>query len=292
MQKTISIIIPGYNEGKIIVGTIKRVEKTLNAMDKSYEILIVDDGSTDSTTQILEKLVKSKEHPNLKFVSYKDGPSRRENLAKSFRFLRGYYIILLDMDLALDLKHLKDMLYWLEDGYEIVIPNRYNKKSHIKRYIGRYIISKLYNTFIRILFRTGFKDNICGFKAFKKNVILKLIKETGIDKTISVTGILTSGSSTYASYTVTTGKTLYITTVALIGGTETYALGGLTATCWVELFNQSLGATIFQLGGAGGAGLSLSRPAKFTSGQVLRLYIYNRAATSMDVAAWALGYEI
>ena len=182
-KKFISVIIPGYNEGKIITNTIISVEKTLVSIGKPFEIFIVDDSSTDETLKILKNLIKSKQHPYLRFISYEDGPSRRENLAKSFKFLRGKYIILLDMDLSMNLKHIKDMIYWLEHGYGMVIPNRYHRKSHIKRNIKRYIISKIYNTFIRALFRTGFKDNICGFKAFKENVIKQLVNETGIDKT-------------------------------------------------------------------------------------------------------------
>ncbi|MBS3105483.1 glycosyltransferase [Candidatus Woesearchaeota archaeon] len=178
----LSVIIPGYNEEKIIVNTINSVEKIIRSFKKSFEILIVDDGSNDTTSKILQRLVKSKKHPNLRFVSYKDGPSRRENLAKSFKLLNGRYVILLDMDLSMDLKHLSKMIFWLEHGYGMVIPNRYHKKSNIKRDPGRYIISKMYNAFIRMLFRTGFKDNICGFKAFKREVILQIIREAGIDE--------------------------------------------------------------------------------------------------------------
>jgi len=185
MSKTkLSIIIPGYNEEKIIVNTITSVEKTLFSLKRPFETLIVDDGSKDATPRILQKLVKSKKYQNLRFVSYKDGPSRRENLAKSFKLLKGEYVILLDMDLSMDLRHLKEMVYWLENGYDMVIPNRYHKKSRIKRDPRRYIISKMYNAFIRMLFRTGFKDNICGFKAFKRDIILKLVEDSGIDKTI------------------------------------------------------------------------------------------------------------
>lgn len=179
----LSVIIPGYNEEKVIVNTITSVEKTLFSLKKSFEILIVDDGSKDATPNLLQELVKSKKHPNLRFVSYKDGPSRRENLAKSFKLLKGEYVILLDMDLSMDLKHLKEMIYWLEHGYGMVIPNRYNKKSRIKRDPKRYVISKIYNAFIRMLFGTGFKDNICGFKAFKRNIVLQLVKDAGIDRT-------------------------------------------------------------------------------------------------------------
>ena len=178
----ISIIIPGYNEELVVENTINSVEKVLGAMQSPYEILIVDDGSTDRTTKIIKRLLKSKKHPNLRLVSYKDGPSRRENLAKSFRLLKGSHIILLDMDLSMDLKHLKEMLHWLQHGYDIVIPNRYHSKSDLKRNPKRYMISKAYNSFIRLLFRTGLKDNICGFKAFQKKAIDTLLKDAGIDK--------------------------------------------------------------------------------------------------------------
>ncbi|MBI2144039.1 glycosyltransferase family 2 protein [Candidatus Woesearchaeota archaeon] len=179
----VSVIIPGYNEEATVGSTIPAVEKALSSAKRRFEILVVDDGSTDKTAEILERLAKSKEHPKLRFISYKNGPSRRENLAKSFRLLNGEYVLLLDMDLSLDVRHLKDMLYWLDQGYELVIPNRYHTQSTIKRNLRRYAISKAYNALIRLLFRTGLKDNICGFKAFRHDTAMNLVNEAGTDPT-------------------------------------------------------------------------------------------------------------
>ncbi len=180
-KKLISVIIPGYNEEAVVASTISSVEAVMGQSGSPFEILIVDDGSKDSTRQILEKLVRSKNHPQLRYISYNDGPSRRENLAKSFRLLRGDYVLLLDMDLSLDVLHLKDMVRWLDEGYDLVIMNRYHPESRIRRNIRRYIISKVYNAVIRALFHTGFKDNICGFKAFSRVAITQLVEDAGID---------------------------------------------------------------------------------------------------------------
>lgn len=182
-KQLISIIIPAYNEEQVIFNSLIAIEKQLKSMKRPFDILVVNDGSSDKTLRIVKDLIKNKRYKNIRIISYKDGPSRRENLAKSFKFLKGNFILLLDMDVAMDLKHLKEMVYWLEHEFSIVIANRYHKKSIIKRYPKRYIISKLYNFVIRLLFRTGLRDNICGFKAFKKEVILGLINEAGIDKT-------------------------------------------------------------------------------------------------------------
>lgn len=182
-KKLISVIIPGYNEEDIIKDTICTVEKILASIGNPFEIFIVDDASADSTSEILKNFIKSKQHPYLRFISYKNGPSRRENLASSFKFLKGEYIVLLDMDLSMSPGHIKKMLHWLEQGYDIVCPSRYVKGSKIKRDHARYVISRLYNASIQMLFGTMLKDNVCGFKAFKREVILKLVKEAGIDKT-------------------------------------------------------------------------------------------------------------
>ncbi len=181
-KQLISVIIPGYNEEAVVESTILSVEGVLASIGCPFEILIVDDGSKDSTRQILEGLVRGKKHPQLRYISYTDGPSRRENLAKSFRLLKGDYVLLLDMDLSLDVSHLKDMVNWLDEGYDMVIMNRYHPESRIRRNIKRYIISKIYNAIIRTLFHTGFKDNICGFKAFRHIAITQLVEDAGIDK--------------------------------------------------------------------------------------------------------------
>ncbi len=181
-KQLISVIIPGYNEEAVVASTISSVEAVMGQIGSPFEILIVDDGSKDATRQILEQLVRSRKHPQLRYISYSDGPSRRENLAKSFTLLKGDYVLLLDMDLSLDVSHLRDMVRWLDDGFDMVIMNRYHPESRIRRNLKRYIISKIYNAIIRLLFRTGFKDNICGFKAFRRGAIIQLVEDAGIDE--------------------------------------------------------------------------------------------------------------
>lgn len=182
-KNLVSVIIPGYNEAGLVAGTVSAVEGRMASIGRDFELLIVDDGSKDGTAGILEGLVKSRKHPRLRYISYGDGPSRRENLAKSFKLLKGDYVLLLDMDLSLDIKHLEDMIYWLDQGYGMVIVDRYHKDSRIRRNLKRLLISKLYNAFINFLFHTGFKDNICGFKAFRRDVISRLVDEAGFDRT-------------------------------------------------------------------------------------------------------------
>ncbi|MBI2664049.1 glycosyltransferase [Candidatus Woesearchaeota archaeon] len=178
-MKGVSVIIPGYNEEHAVSNTVSVVHKIMSSLGRPFEIFVVDDGSADSTPEILKKLAKK--YKNLRYKSYSDGPSRRENLAKSFKLLKGEDILLLDMDLSLNPRHFAEMLYWLDGGFDMVIINRYHKNSNIKRHPKRFVISKVYNAFIRLLFHTGFKDNICGFKAFKRNVILNLVGQAGID---------------------------------------------------------------------------------------------------------------
>ena len=183
MQNKISLIIPGYNEEAIVKSSIFRLEEEMKSLGRPYNILVVDDGSTDNTSSILREIARDEKFSHLRVVTYSNGPSRRENLTKSFKFLDGDLIVLLDMDLAMPPKHIREMIYWLENGFDIVLANRYHKKSLLSRKINRFVISKSYNAIIRILFRTGIKDNICGFKAFKKEIISKLVSEAGVDKT-------------------------------------------------------------------------------------------------------------
>jgi glycosyltransferase involved in cell wall biosynthesis len=179
----VSIIVPAYNEENIIEKSLSKIHQELISLKKPFEILVVDDGSKDRTTQILKQFISKKRYPQLRIATYSDGPSRRENLAKSFHLLKGKYIVLLDMDLSMDIRYIRNMIYWLGKSYDMVIPNRYHPSSKLKRNPKRYIVSKIYNGVIRILFQTGFQDNICGFKAFKRPVAIKLVKEAGIDST-------------------------------------------------------------------------------------------------------------
>jgi len=139
----------------------------------------VDDNSSDRTVDIGKALVKK--YKEVKLVSYNKGPSRRENLAKSFKLAKGDIILFMDADIATDLKFFEKLIGGINRGADIVIGTRYHKKSNLKRTPQRYIISVIYNLFMRLYFGSKVKDHQCGFKAFKRPVILKIIKEMGYD---------------------------------------------------------------------------------------------------------------
>ncbi len=178
IKPELSVFIPVCNEEKSLEFNIKKIYEALKDTGKSFELIIVDDTSTDLTPAIAKKLAKNKD---IRYIRCEGGPSRRENLAQEFKKAKAELIIYMDSDLAVDLKHLLELIYYSKKA-DIATGSRYMKESKIKRKFYRLIISKLYNAFLRILFNSKAQDHQCGFKAIKKKVALDLIKEMGYDK--------------------------------------------------------------------------------------------------------------
>src|SRR3990167_7469625 len=94
-----SIFIPVYIEEKILEKNILKVKSKMSEFDDDFEIIIVDDGSTDSTSRIAKNL----SNKNVRYIRFDNGPSRRENLAVAMKNSRKSVVVFMDADLATDL---------------------------------------------------------------------------------------------------------------------------------------------------------------------------------------------
>ncbi|MCH8332237.1 MAG: glycosyltransferase [Bacteroidetes bacterium] len=175
----ISVFIPVFNEAHSLKQNLDKIDLALRSMGEPFELFIVDDGSTDETSVIAQGIVADKE--NYDYLKYENGPSRRENLAASFVKGKGDILMFMDEDLATDLGSLNELVDGIRQGYDIVTGSRYTKGSHTNRTFRRYLYSKVYNIFLGVLFGSPFTDHQCGFKAFKREVIVKLTDKLGYD---------------------------------------------------------------------------------------------------------------
>jgi len=161
----ISIVYPMYNEEDNIHRAVQMAERELGlAADGNYEIVIVDDASTDRTGQIAEELaaadprIKPVHHP----LNRKLGGSIRTGLASS----TGDIVIYMDGDIPCDLAHVHEALPKFEQA-DVVVGYRVN------RYEGalRWIYTRVYNLLVRLLLKVYVRDVNCAFKLFKRRVV-------------------------------------------------------------------------------------------------------------------------
>jgi len=178
----ISIFVPVFNEEKIIHRDIRIIDYTIKKLPVDYEIFIVNDGSQDKTEVIVKRIEQV--NRNVTLLNYETGPTRRENLAQSFKKAHGDIIVLIDVDLFVSLRFLPDLIDQVILGYDIVTGSRYITGSKIKRKPFRLFMSLMYNACIRFLFRTHIRDHMCGFKAFRKDAILRLVEEMGYNESL------------------------------------------------------------------------------------------------------------
>lgn len=173
-----SVFVPCYNEEKRLKRNILCIYTALRELKKPFELIIVDDGSTD-TTQIIGKQL-AKKYQEIHYQFYTNGPSRRENLGKAFRTAKGRIIAFMDLDLSADLSALTILFSSIEKGNSIAIGSRY-KDQKAERSLFRLLISGVYNLFMRAYFGSSLKDHQCGFKAFDRKILFVLLDEIGYD---------------------------------------------------------------------------------------------------------------
>ena len=182
----LSIVIPCYNEEKTLK---KLIEKVLQFKLNEKEILIIDDCSTDSSKQIIEKLAT--ENKEIKYYFLKQNHGKGAALRKGFKEANGDLILIQDADLEYDPKDYPTLLKPFEEtDADIVYGSRFLGGEYIRlHFFWHTLANKLLTLATNIMTNLNMSDMETGFKVFKKSVIQSIeIKENsfGIEPEITV----------------------------------------------------------------------------------------------------------
>jgi glycosyltransferase involved in cell wall biosynthesis len=168
----LSVIIPLYNEEDSLKELHQQLRTTLSRMNIRYELLFVDDGSTDRSFQVLRDLKRVDKH--VKIVRFRRNYGKAAALAVGFEKVNGNIVITMDADLQDDPAEIPALRRKLEEGYDLI--SGWKKVRHDP--ITKTLPSRFFNYVTRMLTGIKIHDFNCGLKAYRRDVV-KTVKVYG-----------------------------------------------------------------------------------------------------------------
>ena len=166
INQLISIIIPVFNESESIGYLLDEVVNVMHTNKITFEIVVVNDGSQDSTSNVLDELtIKIKE---LSVISLRKNYGQTAAMAAGFDNSNGEIVITLDGDLQNDPNDIPILISHINEGYDLICGWRYDRKDKL---INRRIPSKIANKLIANVTGLKLHDYGCSLKAFKKEIL-------------------------------------------------------------------------------------------------------------------------
>jgi len=162
----LSVILPVYNEEGNIQQLHDKIINALSKLDKSYEIIYIDDGSSDRSFDILSEIAKKDD--KVKVIQFRRNFGQTAAIAAGIEHSQGDILIPMDADLQNDPEDIPKLLEKIEEGYDVVSGWRKNRKD---RLITRKIPSILANKLISWVTGVHLHDYGCTLKAYKKDII-------------------------------------------------------------------------------------------------------------------------
>jgi glycosyltransferase involved in cell wall biosynthesis len=164
---TVSVVIPLYNEEENVEILNERLSDTMKGIDSDYEIVYVDDGSTDGTLQLLEELQKKDD--NIVVLSLRRNFGQTAAFAAGFDFARGDVVVTMDGDLQNDPTDIPRLLTLIKD-YDLVSGWRRKRQDSFSRTFP----SKMANWLISKVTGVRLHDYGCSLKAYRREVVKNL----------------------------------------------------------------------------------------------------------------------
>jgi glycosyltransferase involved in cell wall biosynthesis/Tfp pilus assembly protein PilF len=162
----LSVVIPMYNEEGNVDILYNKLTGVMKSLDRSYEIVFVDDGSTDRTFTVLTGIAKK--DPAVKVLSFRRNYGQTAAISAGFDYARGEVVVTMDGDLQNDPEDIPKMLDKLAEGYDLVSGWREKRQDHLWR---RKIPSIVANRLIAKITGVQLHDYGCTLKAYKRGVV-------------------------------------------------------------------------------------------------------------------------
>lgn len=164
----LSIVIPAYNEESRLPKTLEQVFRFLQTQPYSFEVLVVENGSTDRTLQVAQEFAAS--HAGF-FAMHEDGRGKGRAVRRGMLHASGAYRFMCDADLSMPIEEINRFLPPVQTDVDVVIGSReapgavrFNEPLY-RHWGGRFV-----NWMIRVLALPGLRDTQCGFKCFRAAV--------------------------------------------------------------------------------------------------------------------------
>lgn len=177
----LSVIIPAYNEEKRVLSTLSKICAYLFTKDFPYEIIVVDDGSTDNTLQMVKNFASSDNH--IVILINEQNSGKGYSVRKGMLSARGEYVFFTDADLSTPIEEIEKCLPYLINGYDVVIGSRSMPGSDIlvRQPWYREKMGKIFNFMVNMVLLKGIIDTQCGFKGFKREAVKTVFNRCKID---------------------------------------------------------------------------------------------------------------
>ena len=169
-----SILIPARNEEKNLPFTIGRIQKKLNPKGINYEILIVNDNSTDGTKKIVEELART--NPRIRMVDNPPPSGIGNAIKKGLNEFKGDHVIICMADASDSPQDMLEYIKALNEGFDCCFGSRWHKRARVIAYPKhKLFLNRLANLFIQVLFGLAYNDTTNAFKCYSRKTVQGLM---------------------------------------------------------------------------------------------------------------------
>ena len=169
----VSIILACYNEGPTFEENVKKIVEELEKIKGRWEIIFVEDKSTDQTRNLVEKL--SGQIKNSKTIYHLRNQGRGRSVSHGIRSAKGKICGYLDVDCEVSPAYIPLFLKELDKGFDMVVGRRFYESG--PKSLPRFVASKLYAFVVKLALNIPIEDTEAGFKFFKRPQILPILSK-------------------------------------------------------------------------------------------------------------------
>jgi glycosyltransferase involved in cell wall biosynthesis len=163
-----SIIIPAYNESERIAGTLERIQGYAAEQKWNVEIIVVDDGSRDTTVDMVRQ--QARNNPAIRLLQNPGNRGKGYSVRNGMLNAKGEVLLFSDADLSSPIEEANKLFDAIAAGADVAIGSRWLQADLQTRRqpIHRQLFGRIFNLLLRLVLRLKFKDTQCGFKAFNR----------------------------------------------------------------------------------------------------------------------------